>query len=137
MRFKDYIALTEQNTVGHHNDGPGSGFQPGGGAYLSSDQSETEASSTRDAQGHANHLPGHVLDIPIVTKTSRVAMVERNKNPILVMLQDGTKMYFTWDEFNRIQGETPSPGRLMTVKFQRRMDDKRRESSQIQSIEVR
>lgn len=137
MRFKDYIELAEQNTVGHHNDGPGGGFSSGGGHYVTSDVAGTEASSTRDAQGHANHMPGHVLEIPTVSKTSRVAMVERNKNPIFVMLQDGTKMYFTWNEFQRIRGKEPSPGRLMTVKFQRRPNDTRQESSQIQSAEVR
>ena len=132
MRFRDYIALAEDNTVGYHNDGPGSNFAPGGGSYVTSDVAGTEAPQSPNS----NHLPGYNLDIPIVSKTSRVAMVERNKNPILVMLQDGTKMYFGWDEFKRIKGGEPAPGKMMTVKFQRRADNSTKESSQIQSVEV-
>lgn len=133
MRFKEFI---EQNTIGYHNDGPGSGFSPTGGSYLSSDWSGSEASDTMQLSGHPPHLPGLDLQLPTVKKTSKINILEKNKNPIYIQLEDGTKLYFTWDEFKKIKGKKPERGDIMSVTFQRLPHDNSKEVSQIQSVEV-
>ena len=133
LTFREFFTLTEQNTVGYHNDGPGSGFVQTGGAYLSTDQSGSEQSPSASMLGHPQWLPGLDVAIPTVTKTSRVAFVERNKNPILVLLQDGTRLHFSWDQFKRIKGSEPERGKQLTVIFQRHHRAGKDESSQILS----
>jgi hypothetical protein len=127
LKFKEFVKLREMNTVGRHNDGPG-------GAFLSSDQTGSEAAP--DMEGNPLHLPSIDLQIPssipTMTKTSVIRVVERNKNPIFVHLDDGTKLHFTWDEFKRIEGKEPSPGKKLYVVLLRREDDKREEPSQVQ-----
>ena len=125
LKFKDYVRLREMNTVGYHNDGPG-------GGYLSSDQTGSEAVPA----DHGNHLPSTDLkipeELPTVVVTSTIRMLERNKNPIFIFLDDGTKLYLTWQEFNRIGGKEPEVGRQMRVVFLRRKDDSSESPSQIQ-----
>ncbi len=74
--------------------------------------------------------------LPSVQKTATIKFVERNKNPIFVLLSDGTKLYFSWDEFRRIKGPEPSPGKKMTVTFQRNEMDRSKEPSKINNILV-
>jgi hypothetical protein len=62
------------------------------------------------------------IGLPSVQKTSRIEHVMDKKNPIYIGLSDGTKLYFTLDEFRRIEGK-PSRGKNMTVIMQRRLDD--------------
>lgn len=131
--FRDFITLQEQNTVGYHNDGPGGGFVQTGGAYLSTNQSGSEQNPSTAMLGHPQWLPGLDLAIPTITKSSRVAFVERNKNPILVLLQDGTKLHFSWDQFKRIEGCEPERGKQLTVVFQRHPQAGKEEISQILS----
>ena len=137
MKFKEYIKqIEEMNTIGYHNDGPGGPFRASGGSYLSSDQTGTEQDPSASSDGHSLHLPSPELaTLPSVTKRSRIASVDKNRNPIIVTLTDGTQMMFTWDEFRRIQQE-PISGKTMTVVFQRLPQDKTPTPSQIQSIKV-
>jgi len=126
MEFKKY--LSEQNTIGPHNDGPGA-------PYLTSDQSGSEQPNS-NYSGRPLWLPSHDMGLPTVSKNSKIIAVERNKNPIFVMLQDQTKLYFTYDEFKRIRGSEPKIGRIMTVVFQRSPGDSSENHSQIQSCMV-
>lgn len=141
LEFKKYIEkIEEANTVGHHNDGPGSGFnnQISGGAYLSTDWSGTDAASKM--LGNPLNLAGTDIEIPstipTISKTAQIQFVEKKQNPIFVLLSDGTRLYFTLDEFNRIPGKEPVVGRTMKVKFQRNPKDKSLQPSQIQHCEV-
>ena len=122
LEFKKY--LLEMNTVGKHNDGPGA-------PYITSDQSGTEQPNSYF--GHPNFLPSTDLGLPTVTRSSKIIQVERHKNPIFVMLQDQTKLFFSYDEFKRIPGGEPKVGRIMQVVFQRSPNDDSQEHSQIQS----
>lgn len=74
--------------------------------------------------------------LPLVFKKSTIKTVERNKNPIFVQLEDGTKLYFTWDEFKRIEGGEPKNGKKMLVIMQRREDDDTPSLSQIQKCKI-
>lgn len=126
MKFRDFLKLTEQNTVGYHND-------MATGMYLGTDWTGSEAPD--NLQGRGLHLPGLDL-VPTQTRSSKIAFVERTKNPIFVMLQDGTRLHFTWDEFNRIK-DRPEVGKTMTVVFQRWPGDTTESVSQIAHVEVR
>jgi len=125
LQFKKY--LTEQNTVGYHNDGPGA-------PYLTSDFTGSE--TPMNYGGHPTWLPSLDLGLPTVTKTAKIIQIERNKNPISVMLQDQTRLYFTYDEFRRIKGSEPKEGKMMTVVFQRHPGDGSEAPSQVQSCTV-
>ena len=122
LEFKKY--LQEQNTVGYHNDGPGA-------PILNSDATGSETPNSYF--GNPNFLPSLDMGLPTVTRSSRIIQVERHKNPIFVMLQDGTKLYFTYDEFKRIKGSEPKVGKTLQVVFQRSPDDSSGNHSQIQS----
>jgi hypothetical protein len=123
MNFREFL-LQERNTVGTHND-------KATGAFLSSNQSGSELPDM--LQGRGVNLPSTDL-VPTISRSSPITFVELKKNPILVMLSDGTRMYFTWDEFRRIPGEEPKAGRMLSVTFQRFPGDDSKEYSQIQSV---
>lgn len=74
------------------------------------------------------------LGLPSVSKTSTVSYLERNKNPIFILLADGTKLYLSWDEFNRVEGCEPEVGKKMTVIFQRHPSNKTEATSQIERL---
>ena len=104
MNFREFL-LQEDNTVGKHND-------YAMGAVLPT--SYTGSESPDQLEGKGMSLPGLDL-VPTVSRCSKITFVELKKNPILVLLADGTKMHFTWDEFKRIPGEKPEAGRMMSV----------------------
>lgn len=62
------------------------------------------------------------VGLPTVQKTARIEHIMDKKNPIYISLSDGTKLYFTFDEFRRIEGK-PVRGKNMTIIMQRRLDD--------------
>jgi hypothetical protein len=105
MNFKNFIKIVEQ-----------------GGAYLSSNWTNSEAPDTFSVIGRKNHLPSTDFVIPNITKTGKIEILIKNKNPIFIQLSDGSKLFFTLDEFKRIKGE-PKIGKMMTVEFQRHLDD--------------
>lgn len=140
IKFKEYVEkrMQEQNTVGKHNDGATSNNS---GAYIGSDWSGSEQSSTMGYLGHPPHLPSldlvvnmPNLGLPTIKRSSKIIMIEKNKNPISIFLSDGTKMFLTFDEFKRISGQTPEIGKNLTVIFQRHEKDKSENNSKIQSI---
>jgi len=133
MEFRKFI---EQNTTGYHNDGPGSGFSPYGGSFVSSDFSGSNASDTMHYTGRPLHLPGTDMIFPLTKKTGKVISIEVNKNPISIRMEDGTQLYLSWDEYNRIKGKKPRHGDIITVNFRRLPDDVSKESSTIENITV-
>ncbi len=110
-------------------------FQTFAGSYLSSDMSGTETSHTRDLLGHDLFLPSTDLTIPQVRKEGRIVALEKNKNPIIIKLSDGTCAYFTYDEFRRIKGK-PELGSVMRIDFQRHPQDASGNLSKIDRAEV-
>jgi hypothetical protein len=122
MNFKDFLTLTEA-------------------AMLASTQTGTEAQDPV-----LPHLPGIDIDLnlpgididlnlPTVTKASTINFIDDKRNPILVVLADGTQLFFPHDAFRRIKGE-PSIGKTMTIVFQRREDDVSQQPSQIQAVYI-
>jgi hypothetical protein len=125
LNFKKF--LYEQNTVGTHNDGPGA-------AYLSSEFTGSEAPENAKFDGRPPHLSSLDAILPSISKTGQIRMIERNKNPIFILLSDGTQLYLSWDEFKRIKGPTPETGKNLTVVFQRNATDTSQTPSRINSI---
>lgn len=124
MNFKQYLKIIEQNTVGTHND-----FASG--AMLSS----SWAGSESPPEKLLPWLPSTDLNIPSVTRTSFITNIIKNKNPIVIEMKDGTKLYLDIDQYNRI-GKTPEVGQRITVHFQRSPTDTTNQSSKIEKIEI-
>jgi len=109
--------------VGTHND-------YATGAYLPSTWIGSEN------QGRLSQsITNNVFVIPNTTKTTKIRSVEVNKNPIVVSLMDGTKLYLTIDQFNRVQSNKKlEAGGEISVTFQRRPEDTSDQPSKIISI---
>lgn len=117
MNFKKFLENNpvkihnsfSQNTIGKHNDKATSIF--------STDWLYT------------------TLGIPTTEKTSKIQNIEKNKNPIKINFIDGTKIYLTLDEFNRINSyKKLEKGATVTVTFQRNPADTGSTSSKIINI---
>ena len=124
MNFKEHIKITEQNTVGKHND-----FATG--AMLSSSWTGSEMAPEKMLP----FLPSTDLTIPQIVRSSFISSIEKNKNPITIQLKDGTQIHVTIDQFNRIN-KKPEVGKRITVIFQRSDDDLSDNPSKIDKIEV-
>jgi hypothetical protein len=124
MNFKQYIKITEQNTVGTHNDFATSAFLP---------SSWTGTESAPDA--NLPFLSSTDLKIPQISRSSTINNIILNKNPITIELKDGTKLYLSLDEYNRIQNK-PEVGKNITVVFQRNELDKSETPSKIVGIRI-
>jgi hypothetical protein len=124
MNFKQYIKIIEQNTVGTHND-----FATG--AMLPSSWTGSESAPEKLLP----FLPSTDLSIPQVTRSSFIVCILKNKNPIVIQLKDGTQLFLSLDQFNRIN-KTPEIGKRITVVFQRNPDDNSDEPSKIEKIEI-
>lgn len=73
------------------------------------------------------------LALPSVTKSSQIKFISEKKNPILIFLSDGTKLYMPYDAYKKIIA-APEVGRTLMVTFMRRGDDTSEEPSKIQTI---
>lgn len=111
---------------------PGGMGDSGGGAYLPSSWTGSEAPD--DYTGHSLHLPSADLTIPSETRSGRITILRKNKDPIFIELSDGTKLYFTYDEFKRIKPREPALGRVMNIAFQRHPKTPIEQVSQISNI---
>lgn len=131
MNFRQFVEHGEaridhvfgHNTVGTHNDEATAKF-------LSSTWTGSED------LGRMNlGLPSTDLEIPHVSRKSKIRFVEKNKNPIKVQMMDGTTLYLSLDEFRRIDARTKlEPNREITVTFQRRDQDGSPEPSKVVSV---
>lgn len=117
-------AQFSQNTVGTHNDGATAKFLP------------STWTGSEDLGKFSYGVPGVDLEIPNVSRRSKVRSVERNRDPIRVSLMDGTVLYMTRDQFERADSRTKLvPGREVRITFQRREDDGSPDPSKIVSID--
>ena len=122
MNFKKWLKLMEYvSTVG--------------GVFLPSTWSGSEAPDTLGLSGHPPHLPSLDFGLPALTRSGRIDLLIKERNPIYVQLSDGSKLFFTIDEFRRIKG-FPEIGRTMTVVFQRTENDNSDIPSKIDSCTV-
>ena len=76
------------------------------------------------------------LGLPTTERTAEIKVVELKKNPIRVILSDGTTLNFSIDEFRRIPGGEPVPGKKMKVIFQKHPNDQSKEKYQIHACYV-
>lgn len=80
-------------------------------------------------------LPSINLGLPSVEKKSKIVLLSDKTNPIYIQLADGSKLFFTYDEFRRIQGK-PEVGRELKVLLQRLGTDKSVSPSKITMCKV-
>lgn len=80
-------------------------------------------------------LPTLALDLPTIEKRAKIDIIMDKKNPIYVQLSDGSKLFFSVDEFRRIPGK-PERGKTMVFKMQRLGYDKSQNPSQISNCYV-
>lgn len=112
-----------QNTAGKHNDHATAAFLP------------STWTGSENLGPYSYGVPGIDIVIPNIVKKSKVQSIEMNRNPIIVMLMDGTKLYLTLDEFNRINSiKKMEVGKEISVTFQRRPEDQGGEPSKIIAI---
>ncbi len=88
------------------------------------------------ARSNQVELPSTDMDLPSVEKTGRITTLLLKKNPIYIRLSDGTEASFTYDEYQKIEGE-PALGKNMTLIFQRRPEDASGQHSKIDQAIVR
>lgn len=112
-----------QNTTGTHNDRATASFLP------------STWTGSEDLGKFGYGLPGTDLTLPSVERKSTIRSITKNKNPITILLMDGTKIYLTLDEFNRINSfKKLEVGAELTVTFQRHPGDQDQEPSKVVNI---
>jgi hypothetical protein len=130
MNFKNFLKITEQNTVGTHND-----FAYSSGAFIPSTWSGSEVNPEKLLP----HLPSTDLTIPQVSRSGFVQQIVLNKNPICIMIKDTnpelTKIYLPYDSYKKLP-KIPKEGDRITVVFQRHPEDNSDSISKIEKIEI-
>lgn len=129
IRFREFVESKNKikesigNTIGKHNDYATSVFLP---SNWTGDES----------MGSMNADPRSVdLEIPTVSRKSKIMTIRKNQNPIVIQMHDGTKIFMTLDEFNRVASKNKMKvGKELTVVFQRREEDKGEEPSKVVKI---
>lgn len=120
MNFKGFVTLME------YLDG-------GSAAILPSNWTGSEQPDNMMSQ--PVFMPSMDLALPSVTKMGKIALLIKDKNPIMMQLDDGSQMFFTWDQFKRIKG-SPGLGKMATVVFQRNPMDRTKMPSTINSCHI-
>lgn len=87
------------------------------------------------AKSISQSLPSHQLELPTIEKRGKIEMIMDKKNPIYVQLSDNSKLFFSHDEFKRIEGK-PERGKTMIVTMQRLNNDNSELPSQIVRCQV-
>jgi len=119
MRFCDYLTILEYVSTGP--------------AVLPS--AWTGSNSSYGDSVFSSKAPSLDFGLPSVTKTGKIQHLSRNTNPIEIVLEDGTRLFLTVDQFRRIKGN-PAVGRVMTVVFERSPLDNGNVPSKINAIQI-
>lgn len=153
FNFKEYLGKIEEyatgeftvgggNTVGTHNDGPGSGFAGAGGmSFLPTHWTGTETLQNKLAsldgviQKSLDHLDLNQGALPLIKKETRIMYLKKENNPIYAHLEDGTRLFFTRGEWERCG--KPEVGHNICVVMQRRPNDNSDKPSQVQYCQRR
>lgn len=119
MNFKRFVMIMEY-------------LDSGSAAIL---PSSWTGSGQSDIMSQPVFLPNMDLALPAITKVGKIAMLIKDKNPIMLQMDDGTQLYFSLDQFRRITG-SPALGRTISVVFQRDYTDRSKMPSKIASCQV-
>jgi len=106
-----------------------------GGSPVALPSSWTGSEQPDNMMSQPVFLPSLDLGLPAVTKVGKIAILIKDKNPIMMQLEDGTQLFFSYDQFKRITG-SPALGRTATVVFQRNITDRSKMPSQISTCSV-
>jgi hypothetical protein len=87
------------------------------------------------AKSISKSLPSQQLELPTIEKRGKIVIIMDKKNPIYVQLSDNSKLYFSHDEYRRIEGK-PEKGKTMIVNMQRLPQDNSDLPSQIVRCKV-
>lgn len=79
--------------------------------------------------------PNLNLDLPVTDKSSKIAILMQKRNPIFMQLSDKTKLFFTPQEFRRIDG-VPKVGKIAKITFLRLPQDQSEFPSQITKCSI-
>ena len=86
----------------------------GAGSMVSASWSGSESPDNGGWQGSTLKMPGIDISLPPegtvshqLKKSGIVKHLIYNKDPITIILNDGTTLYFTYKEYNRIKGDLP------------------------------
>lgn len=80
-------------------------------------------------------LPKIDLRLPEIENKSKIVILKDRINPIYIQLEDGSKLFFTIDEFKRIVGK-PAVGKNLILKMQRSKSDNSSSFSKITYCKV-
>lgn len=80
-------------------------------------------------------LPNLDLDLPCIKKQGQIQILQYNKSPIFMQLSDGTKLFFTIDQFKRIDGK-PEIGKILRYEMMRLPNDTSGQPSKIKYCKV-
>jgi hypothetical protein len=80
-------------------------------------------------------LPDVDLGLPTIEKKSVISILNDKTNPIYMELKDKSKLFFTYEEFKRIQGK-PEVGKTIYLKMQRHGGDNSKYPSRITMCKV-
>ena len=87
------------------------------------------------AKSIAALLPNINITLPEITKKAKIYDIQYNKNPILIQLDDGSKLFMTIEQFRRIEGK-PAIGKTMVVSMQRLSNDATDSPSKITNCKI-
>lgn len=140
MRFKDYLKLqeTELSVPLGTVQIPNSAFGALTSIWTGSEMPSPGALNNGGFGGSDWVHQDFDLGLPTTNRTSKILSIRDDRknrvHPITISLADGTILTLPLEVFkNKIKGE-PQVGKMMTVVFQRRPDDKSPDESQIQGI---
>ena len=80
-------------------------------------------------------LPNLNLDLPCIKKEAKIQILQYKKTPIFMQLSDGSKLFFTLDEFKRIHGN-PEVGKTIRYEMIRLQNDNTTIPSMIRSCVI-
>ena len=112
----------------------------GGGSYLSTSWSGTEADPSSSLAGHPTFLPGldfamgyNPIEIPNTKTDGIVKHFSFRTNPIMIELENGTKIVMDFNQYKNIEGDLPVVPKFtsLVIHFQRRPEDNKSEVSKI------
>lgn len=112
----------------------------GGGSYLPSTWTNSEADPTNSTPGHSNFLPStdivigsDNITVPQVNTEGIVTFFDYKTNPIKIELNNKTILAMTFEQFKRITGDLPIIPRFtkLYITFQRHPKDSSSEVSKV------
>lgn len=113
----------------------------GGGSFLPTSWTGSEGDPTSALSGHPVFLPGtdfaigsDNINIPNTSTEGVVKHFEYKQNPIMIELENGTKLAMTFDQYKNISGDLPIIPKFtkLSISFQRDPNDNTSTTSKIQ-----